>query len=556
MASKKSNEPKKPMGPSAKAKAKAPSKAPKSAEVVTEMANEETKNMVIEGAAEQGHSQPIEATEDKLGPKTHTGLFANLLSFIWYLVKVPFFILSLPFRILFWPFRRVYRKWFGPAPLMFGPVPVDHSDPDFASHEETGMLKSQVVFIMITTFFVIAFYWASHAELDEQVRAEGDVIPPSDVQIVQSRLPGSITEIFVELGSEVQENDVLFRVEDADVQADYAENEVVIASTKAAVTRLQAEVNEEDEVRFAASLITASPEAVAQERVLFLQNKQALRERISVIQQSVEALSRTIVEKQTEAEIADTQYRILKQEYDLLKPLVDAGHEPKLRLIEAETKWRQAEGAAKLARLSAKAMEAERTGQQNEITSLQSQRRADSSFQLVEAQTRLEQAMARQDSLKGRVGYADIRAPRTGVVSALHIKTVGAVVQAGTVLTEIVPFDSDYVVRARLLPQDVADVSIGQLARISLSAYDVARYGALEGYVIHVASNTTEEQNIPPYYETLIEIDDVKFPNVDAEADIVPGMQVTVDIIGGKRTVLDYILSPIQKATSVAFREK
>ena len=128
--------------------------------------------------------------------------------------------------------------------------------------------------------------------------------------------------------------------------------------------------------------------------------------------------------------------------------------------------------------------------------------------------------------------------------------------QAGTVLTEIVPFDSDYVVRAWLLPQDVADVSIGQLARISLSAYDVARYGALEGYVIHVSSNTTEEQNIPPYYETLIEIDDVKFPNVDAEADIVPGMQVTVDIIGGKRTVLDYILSPIQKATSVAFREK
>ena len=257
-----------------------------------------------------------------------------------------------------------------------------------------------------------------------------------------------------------------------------------------------------------------------------------------MIQQSVEALSRTIVEKQTEAEIADTQYRILKQEYDLLKPLVDAGHEPKLRLIEAETKWRQAEGAAKLARLSAKAMEAERTGQQNEITSLQSQRRADSSFQLVEAQTRLEQAMARQESLKGRVGYADIRAPRTGVVSALHVKTVGAVVQPGTVLTEIVPFDSDYV------------------ARISLSAYDVARYGALEGYVIYVASNTTEEQNIPPYYETLIEIDDVKFPNVDAEADIVPGMQVTVDIIGGKRTVLDYILSPIQKATSVAFREK
>ena len=129
---------------------------------------------------------------------------------------------------------------------------------------------------------------------------------------------------------------------------------------------------------------------------------------------------------------------------------------------------------------------------------MKSQRRAESSGLLVEVQTSLEQAMARQDSLQGRVAYADIKAPETGVISALHIKTVGAVVQAGSVLTEIVPNDAEHVVRAQLLPQDVADVSLGQLARISLSAYVVSRYGALEGEVVHVASNTTEEQNLPP----------------------------------------------------------
>ena len=193
---------------------------------------------------------------------------------------------------------------------------------------------------------------------------------------------------------------------------------------------------------------------------------------------------------------------------------------------------------------------------QKEIISLKSQRRAESSTFLVEAQTSLEQAKARQESLQGRVGYADIRAPETGIVSALHIKTIGAVVQAGTVLTEIVPVNAEHVVRARLLPQDVADVTLGQLARISLSAYDVSRYGALEGKVVHVASNTTEEQNVPPYYETMIAIGDKGFPNSNIEPEIVPGMQVTVDIIGGKRTVLDYILSPIQKAAAVAFREK
>lgn len=498
----------------------------------------------------------VEGDAQDTMPEKKTGIIAHFHSFLWFVIKLPFVILLLPFRILFMPFRRLYRKWYGPAPLMFGPVPVDHSEPDIESHEETSLFTGQIVFLMITSFFIIAFYWASTAELDEQVRAEGAIIPPSDVQIVQSRLPGSIKDIFVDLGSEVEKGQVLFRVEDTDVQADYAENEVTIASRKAAIIRLQAEIDDTTRLHFPAELQQQAPEAVAQEANLFLQRTIAFREQIDVIEQSIEELNRNIAEKNAEVKISETQFRIRKQEYDLLKPLVDAGHEPKLKLIEAETKWRQSEGAAELARLAVTAMEARRGGLEKEIISVRSQRKAEASTYLVEAQTHLEHAMARQDSLEGRVGYADIRATETGVISALHVKTVGAVVQAGAVLTEIVPRDAEHVVRARLLPQDVADVTLGQLARISLSAYDVSRYGALEGHVVHVASNTTEEQNIPPYYETLIEISDKGFPNSNIVPDIVPGMQVTVDIIGGKRTVLDYILSPIQKAASVAFREK
>ena len=502
--------------------------------------------------------QPVKVEEEPQAnlPKTKAGVFGHLFSFLWYLIKLPLFLISLPFRILFFPFRRLYRKWYGPAPLMFGPVPIDHSEPDLASHEETGILKGQIVFVMITGFFAIAFYCASTAALDEQVRAEGAVIPPSDIQIVQSRLPGAITEIHVDLGTPVNKGDVLFRVEDNDVQADYAENEVIIASRKASIIRLQAEIDDVSSVTFPAELQRQAGEAVAKEANLFLQRTIAFREQINVIRQSIEELTGNIAEKEAEVTISQTQYRIQKQEYDLLKPLVDAGHEPKLRLIEAETKFRQAEGAAELARLSVTSMQARREGLEKEIVSLKSQRRAEASTYLVDAQTGLEQAMARQESLEGRVAYADIRAPETGVISALHVKTIGAVVQAGTVLTEIVPMDAEHVVRARLLPQDVADVSLGQIARISLSAYDVSRYGALEGEVIHVARNTTEEQNIPPYYETLIAIGDKGFPNSNIVPEIVPGMQVTVDIIGGKRTVLNYILSPIQKAASVAFREK
>ena len=170
-------------------------------------------------------------------------------------------------------------------------------------------------------------------------------------------------------------------------------------------------------------------------------------------------------------------------------------------------------------------------------------------------QTTLAQAQSRQEVLAGRVGYAEVKSPHNGVISALHLKTVGAVVNQGSLLAEIVPTQSEMLVRAKLKPQDIADVAIGQRVKVSLSAYDVSRYGSLEGIVIKIATNTTEEANLAPYYETFISIPNPVFPISQIKAEAIPGMQVTVGILGGKRTVLDYLLSPIQRASEVAFRE-
>ena len=101
----------------------------------------------------------------------------------------------------------------------------------------------------------------------------------------------------------------------------------------------------------------------------------------------------------------------------------------------------------------------------------------------------------------------------------------------------------------------MADVHLGHEARISLSAYVVSRYGSLECVVQNVASHTTEREGQPPFYETIITVPDPIFTKTGQSAEIIPGMTVVVDIIGGKRTVLDYILTPINRATSVAFRD-
>ena len=466
-----------------------------------------------------------------------------------------FFVLLLPL----WPIRRLLRpwtsKWFGPLPMRFGPPPIDHSEPDFDS-EEPGMLAGQVIFVLITAFFVIAFFWASTAELDEQVRAEGEVIPPTDVQIIQARLPGVVTEIGVQLGSRVATGDILFRMEDEDVQANFADNEIIIASSRAALVRLEAEASGQESIRFPDELVAAAPQAVAEENSLFSQRRIALLGELGVLVQKVDTLERSIEEKEAAARLASERALIQKKEYDLIKPLVDAGHEPRLKLIEAEASWRQSEGEAELAALSIVSMQSDLSAKHKEIESVKQKYRAEASRQLVEMQTKLAQARSRQEALAGKVGYAEIAAQQPGVISALHLKTVGAVVQQGTVLAELVPDSTKATIRARLLPQDVADVKVGQAVRISLAAYDVSRYGAVEGVVTRIASNTTQQENMPPFYETLIEIPDLSFPRSPIKPDLVPGMQATIDILGGKRTVMDYILTPIQKASRAAFREK
>ena len=439
--------------------------------------------------------------------------------------------------------------------LMITPAAQSSFDEAEFEREEKGLLGGYLLFTLIIIFTLAAFYWASTAALDKQVRAEGNVIPPSDVQIVQSILPGVVTEINVELGSSVAEGDVLFRMEDKQVQSEFSDNEIIIRSNSIAATRLQAEAENRASVVFSPDLIAEAPLEVQREQTLFIQQKQALEAEIEILQAEAETFKQDIAEKQAVARSAELLAQSLAEEFELIKPLVDAGHEPRVKLIDINRRLAQAKGDAEIAERAIGTSTAKLAASEKRIETELKKYVARASAELIRVQTTLAQAQSRQEVLAGRVGYAEVKSPHNGVISALHLKTVGAVVNQGSLLAEIVPTQSEMLVRAKLKPQDIADVAIGQRVKVSLSAYDVSRYGSLEGIVIKIATNTTEEANLAPYYETFISIPNPVFSISQIKAEAIPGMQVTVGILGGKRTVLDYLLSPIQRASEVAFRE-
>jgi HlyD family type I secretion membrane fusion protein len=472
---------------------------------------------------------------------------AKGFKFLWALACWPFF--AIANRV-----RKIYAKWYGPLPLQLGGAPVDHSAPDMDDGD--NKLTGRALYVMIVVFFGIALIWAVTAEIDEQVRAEGIIVVPSDVQHVQSLLPGSVVQINVKLGAVVNRGDVLFQLEDEDVLANFEDNEITFHSARAAEIRLAAELAGGNELRFPDDLTAQAPAVVQQERVLFSSRQQALQSRLLVLEDAVNTLERSIVEKQAESRILTSQAQLYAEEVALLEPLVAAGHEPKAPLLAARTRYQQAIGAAELAQLAADARKSDLQGKRREKQSLIANFKAEAAAELVEAKTKAAQYLSRQEALRGKVRHAEIRSPLTGTVSAVHVKTIGAVVQAGTVLVDIVPSEAVLLARAQISPQHVANVRPGQIARLSVSAYDPSRYGVLMGVVQRVAKNTTQLENQMPFYETIIEIPELRLTKSGVLPDITAGMPLTVDILGDKRTVINYIMTPIEKSWNTAFREK
>ena len=410
--------------------------------------------------------------------------------------------------------RDIYRKLTSPPPdpLMAAMMSVGETiDID----EDPTELHGNRVFVLIASFFTIALLWATFTELDEVYRAEGTIVPPSSVQLVQNRLLGSVVTISAQVGQSVKKGDVLFRLEDEDVVANFDDNEITLIAALASIARLTAEANGADELIFPNWLESNNnaKDVAAAERSVFERRRRAIQSRLTSIERRVTNL---------------------KEKIDILRPLVEGGHEARLTLVEVQGEYNSA---------------------LDEYEAVVDNFRAEAARELSEVQTRADQAGARENAFRAKVRNADVRAPEDGTISAVHVKTVGAVVQAGTVMAEIVPDEQQVLVEARIMSEDIGSIFPGQVAQVALSAYDVSRYGNLEGSVQRIAPNTTQEENMPPYYETMISVPVAKLSKSDEEVDIVPGMTVVVDIIGQKRSVLNYILTPLNRASGVVFRE-
>lgn len=369
------------------------------------------------------------------------------------------------------------------------------------------------VIILFFIFLVVFVIWAYNSPIEEVTRGQGNVIPSSREQVVQSLDPGIITEILVKEGDIVEKGQVLLKLDDTRSSAVLRETEAKVQNLEAMIARLKAEAYGK-ELSFPKNV---SNELRQREHAAYVARRRAVTDAVSSLTASKAALDKEI---------------------EITAPMVAQGVVSEVELLRMRR-------------------------QSSELTLQITERRnrymADANNELVQAESELAQAKENMAMRADPVDRSQIRAPMRGIVKDIQINTVGGVVNVGQDIMQIVPLDDKLLVEAYIRPQDVAFIRPGLPAVVKVSAYDYSIYGGLNGKVTLISPDTVSNsmQNrandlkLDPnqvYYRILVQTTSNSLKDKNGkEMPIIPGMVATVDVKTGEKTVFQYLIKPITR---------
>jgi adhesin transport system membrane fusion protein len=419
--------------------------------------------------------------------------------------------------------------------------------------------RAHWILVASVTFIVVALGWAAVAEIDEVTVGQGQVIPSSKMQVVQNLEGGIVAEILAEPGQVVQKGQALMRIDDTRFSSSYREGEAKDSALRVRIARLEAEAALGEFVP-PADLMRDKPDLVRQEQALYESRRQDFVAGVAVLKRQAEQREQELAEMQARAAQLRHSLELVEQELAMTRPAAEKGVISKVELIRLERQANDLRGELAVVRLAARRLQAAAREVREKIEQVTAEFRSAASRELSE--TRAEQAVvsASNVALVDRLARTTVRAPLAGTVNQVKVTTVGGVVQPGMDLIEIVPLDDTLLVEARVRPRDIAFLRPGLDAMVKLSAYDFSIYGGLAGTVERVSADAIvdERPGVAPesYYLVRVRTSQSSHGAGRRTLKVIPGMQATVDIRTGRRTVLQYLMKPVLRAKENALRER
>ena len=422
---------------------------------------------------------------------------------------------------------------------------------------DTEGLKWRDHILLYTIAGVLVFFllWASFAKLEEVARGDGKVIPSSEVQVIQNLEGGIIDEFLVKEGDRVQEGQVILKMRNIQAKADFQATNQKYLGLMTTITRLQAEADGKDPV-FSDELIKGAPDSVEAERATYEANKKQNAGQLGVLKEQLSQKQQEVAELERRISDVGGVMKLAQDEHNMVAPMVEKGAAAKKELLQLDRQIAEQRAELNGLKLALPRSQAAVKEAEQRIDELTSGFKATAQKELSEKTIELNSIKETLAGYQDRSERTEIKSPVIGMVKDIKIKTVGGVVRSGEPIMEIVPIEDQLIVEGRIKPSDIAFIHPGQKAIVRLSAFDSSIYGSFEGEVADISADSITNDKGESFYRVKVRIKESKMTKGGKEYDIIPGMQATVDVITGQKTVMAYLLKPFTKAAQTALRER
>jgi adhesin transport system membrane fusion protein len=394
--------------------------------------------------------------------------------------------------------------------------------------------------------------WAAVAPIDRVVHTQGRVVPSGKQQLVQHLEGGIVSKVAVREGDMVTAGQVLISVSDLQANSTLGEKNARLGGLLARAARLQAEAEGAERFVPGPALADAGDEVHNQ--------VQAFDARMAKLKQTLQIIEEQQTQKRQEATEQEARRKGLGAELDLARQqlalvtgLLAKDAASQLEALEARSRVERLQTQIRETESSVPRLQAAAQELQHRSAEVLAQFRSEARTALADTRVDLQRLQQELGADSDRLRRTDITAPVAGTVNKLFFNTVGGVVKPGDTLLEITPRDAALVLESRVSPSERGALEVDQKTVVKVAAFDYTLFGTLSGRITEISPDSLPDERGERYFRVAISVDPDSLRSFGQ--NVTPGMTVTADAVTGRRTVLQYLLSPIRGLATSALRD-
>ena len=396
--------------------------------------------------------------------------------------------------------------------------------------------------------------WAAWADLDEVARGQGQVVPSQRVQVIQNLEGGILQGLMVREGQVVEQGDLLARIDNETAGSQYREALARSLEHQATIARLEALIEARAPVY--PPDVLAQPDLVQRQNDVLEATRRQSEAEFELLRSQHQTRLQEAAEQEERLRQLSQTLAIAEKQIRLARPAMEARAFSALDFLNLEQKVQSLKADIATLELSVPRLRNSAKEAADRLALRRAELVTQQRKEISETETRLFSLRELLFAGSDRVQRTEVRSPVRGTVKKVFQNTVGGVIPPGGTIMEVVPLDDTLIIEARFSPADIAFLYPGQNAVVRLSAYDFAIYGGLDARVEDISADTLEGRQGEFFYLVKLRTNERHLLHKGKELPILVGMVAEIDVLTGKKTVLDYLLKPLLKVRQRALSER